>query len=147
MSEGFPIHALRPGHKVLSLFSAAFGGRQDVKYIFEAGVKDCLCVDINQFGLRLMPFPYKYLTDDCFEYINRAYSGGFKFDVIVSDHWTNQDPKIHDEYFEKLDSMAHTLILGISQVYLNTLPKPPSGILYKRSHYMGGVYWRLIEKK
>lgn len=143
---GFPSHVLKPSHKVLSLFSAAFGGKQDVKYIHEAGVENCLLVDINAACLSRMDFPYQKLCADCFEFIDKAHAKREKFDIIVSDHWTGQDKEIHGTYFEKLSQMAPILILGICQQYINTLPSLPKGTYYKRSDFNGGVYWRLINR-
>lgn len=144
---GFPSHVLKPSHKVLSLFSAAFGGKQDVKFIHEAGVKTCLMVDINAASLKLMDYPYEKICADCFEMIDRIYERKEKFNVVVSDHWTGQDTKIHGEYFEKLRSIAPILILGICQTHINTQPSLPPGLYYKRGGYNGGVFWRLIQRQ
>lgn len=103
-------------------------------------------VDINANSLNRMEYNYQKLCGDCFEMIDRICATKEKFDVIVSDHWTGQDAKIHGLYFEKLRTIAPILILGIAQTYLSTLPSLPSGIYYKRSDYRGGIYWRLIDK-
>lgn len=145
--RGFPIHVLNPKQKVLSLFVAAYGGQQDIVYVHKAGVKTCLMVDLNARSLSLMTYPYQKVCGDCFQMIDKIFDSKEKFDVITSDHWTGQDQKIHGPYFEKLKSIAPTLILGISQTYINTLPYLPDGLYYKRSDYNGGIYWRLIERK
>lgn len=144
---GFPSSVLNPKLKVLSLFVAAYGGQQDIEFIHKAGVKTCLMVDLNAKSLGLMAYPYHKVCGDCFEMIDKIYESKEKFDVITSDHWTNQDEKIHGPYFEKLSAIAPTLILGICQRYINTLPSLPSGIYYKRGLYAGGTFWRLIERK
>lgn len=143
----FPSQVLKPQHKVLSLFCAAFGGQQDVRFIHEAGVKDCTLVDYDAEKLATVTYPYRKVCGDCFEFIELAYHRGEKYDVIVSDHWTNQDTEIHWRYFDKLRKMAPVLILGICQVYLDTLPERPEGEYFKRSAFRGGIYWRLIQDK
>lgn len=144
---GFPSHVLKPKDKVLSLFTAAFGGQQDIKFIHKAGIKTCLMVDINTASLNRMEYNYQKLCADCFETIDRIFETKEKFDVVTSDHWTGQDFRIHGTYFEKLKAIAPTLILGISQTYLTTLPSLPEGLYYKRSDLNGGIYWRLITPK
>lgn len=144
---GFPSHVIKPKHRVLSLFVAAFGGVQDVKFVHAAGVKECVMVDMNAASLKRMEYPYHKLCSDCFEVIDRIHASKEKFDVITSDHWTGQDGQIHSKYFEKLRDIAPTLILGISQHYMNTLPSLPEGLYYKRSDYQGGIFWRLIQRR
>jgi hypothetical protein len=141
---GFPLQVIKPTDKVLSLFCAAYGGQQDVHHIFLAGVTKCTMVDIDDVKLKAMRFSYDRLCADCFEIIDRFYVSGEKFDVVVSDHWTGQDEKIHGDYLAKLKVLAPVRILGICSKYLKTQEKTPDGTYYKRSNFNGGVYWRLL---
>jgi len=142
---GFPSSILQPRFTVLSLFSAAFGGEQDVQFIHKAGVVDCELIDIdyNKVSALGEKYGYKYSSIDAFILIEVE---TFQRNIIVSDHWTNQDAKIHGKYFDKLKSLATDyLILGISQAYIDTLDAIPEGDYYYRSDFQGGVYWRVIE--
>lgn len=144
---GFPSQVIKRHHKVLSLFVAAFGGKQDVEHIRKAGVQKCVMVDIDASKLNKMNYDYSKICGDCFEIIDVIHKTGEQFDVVTSDHWTGQDEAIHGIYFEKLCAIAPIRILGISQKYLNTLNSLPEGLYYKRSDFNGGVFWRLHTDK
>ena len=142
--EGFPSHLFSKKTTVISLFSAAFLGENDVQFIAEAGVVNCLLVDIDGQNLIQLFESYGYgiCRSDVYQFIN---STSLKVNIIVSDQWTGQDKKINDEYFVRLMEIASDyLVLGISQSYINIIGFVPHGEYYKRSDYRGGVYWRVV---
>lgn len=144
MKRPFPIKLIKRTDSVLSLFSAYYGGEQDVKYIHEAKVTDCVLVDNDSKKLLELPYEYIKVCQDAYSFIDECVENGNKFDVVVSDQWTTQDERIHVEYFERLLSITRrVLILSCTQAYKNDNTKDK--YLF-RSEYNGGVYWMIIEK-
>jgi len=147
--NGFPSHLFSPETTVLSLFSAAFGGEQDIKFLHEAGITKVDMVDLDRSKLDALgnKFPgYVCSCMDAFKVIDSCVVESIRYDVVVCDQWTSDDNKINDWYLDRLKSIAsHYLILGISQAYIDTLISIPEGVYYYRSDFRGGVYWRVIE--
>ena len=141
----FPKEYLRPTDKVVCLFSAAFGGVHDVKYVHEAGVKDCIMVDWDEEKLAAMKYDYTKVKADCFSFIDECVDNGALFDVVISDQWTQQIKIINTDYLERLKKITkRVLIVGCSQLYLNDNEvKEP---LMWRSTHLGGIFWRIIVK-
>lgn len=140
----FPKEYLKSTDKVLCLFSAAFGGRQDVQYVYDAGVEDCIMIDNDVEKLAALQFPYKKIEYDCFKYIDECVRLEERFDVVISDQWTQQMAIINTDYLERLKQITkRVLIIGCSQIYLdegNTV----TDLLIKRSTHLGGIFWRVI---
>lgn len=142
--SNFPIEYVSDNDKVLCLFSAAFGGKNDVLHLVEKGVKNVYVLDNDYHKLIDLSrnTGYKMLYWDAFTYLNQADT---VFDVIISDHYTNVDERIHKEYFERLKRMCRKwLILGIAQKYMDKHGKP-DGEYVQRSEYEGGIFWRVIK--
>jgi len=149
IETGFPVEILKPEFTALSLFSAAFAGEQDVKYLHESGIKKVELVDNDRSKLDVLgsKFPtYVCNCEDAFKIIDLCCTSNIRYDIVISDHWTSDDNKINDWYLDRLKQIAMKyLILGISQPYLDTLDSIPEGNYYYRSDYQGGVFWRVIE--
>lgn len=143
----FPEQYLKDTDRVLSLFCAYFGGKQDIIYIKKAGIKDCIMIDHNEEKLTAMDYPeYTSILGDCFEYIDKYINEGKEFDVVISDQWTNQMVIINKNYLDKLKRITkRILIVGCSQEYIDKYGMPEDELI-KRSEHMGGIFWRIIKK-
>jgi hypothetical protein len=140
----FPKEYIRSSDKVLCLFSAAFGGSQDVRYVYDAGVKDCVMVDNDKIKLLELKFPYTKVEGDCFNFIDECVKNNEKYDVVISDQWTQQMEIINTNYLERLKQITkRVLIIGCSQIYLDA-GNIVTDLLIKRSEHMGGIFWRVI---
>ena len=146
MNETFPKEYLKETDSILCLFCAAFGGVQDVKYVYEAGIKDCIMVDWDKEKLMAMKYPYAKVEADCFDYIDKCIAENKIFDVVISDQWTQQMDIININYLERLKQITkRVLIIGCSQQFIdkgNIVNEP----LLKRSTHLGGIFWRIITK-
>jgi len=141
-----PFKIIRPMHSVLSLFSCGFDGRNDLLYIKARGVTECKMVDIDSEALerceRIYGFTQHY--GDAFAFIKNAFNRGDKYDVIVADPWTAQEPRLW-QLLPALRAMAwHGLILGISRRNDHIIASQPDTTHWKamqRSSHNGGVLW------
>jgi hypothetical protein len=144
IKEGFPYEHILPKDTVLSLFSAAFYGENDVKHLYKIGCRNVLMIDIDQVKLIAMQNKYKYeiLCTDVFEFLKNNKK---IFDIVISDQWSNDDLRIHETYFCRLLNIARKrLILGCTEAYIQGhFPVP--GEYFKRSDFNGGTYWRSIQ--
>jgi hypothetical protein len=147
MKTGFPKELFKPEMSVLSLFSAAFTGRNDVNYIKEAGCTNVTLVDYDIKKLSETSEKYKYnaVCIDIFKALeNNESLGGH--DIVISDQWTQHDELIHVKHLDKLLKTAKKyLILSCNEYWLKGR-RPEPGEYYKRSDYQGGTYWRVICK-
>lgn len=112
----FPTDVLRPSDATLSLFVAAFGGRQDCAHLRDAGVLAAMCVDNDREKLDAMrgryPESWTFVCGDGFEFIDNARG---KWDVLTLDPWGGEMQGFVRERLPKLLAMTRrTLILGVA---------------------------------
>lgn len=144
----FPSDLLRPTDSVLCLFSAAYKGEHDVAFVKEAGCTDVLLIDNDETKLQetAMQHEYGYKCCDAFDYIIFAASTDMKWDVVITDQWSNQDIEINVAYLDMLLRIARRhLILGYCKRNFNNCLIGPGRYMH-RSDHLGGVYWRIIDK-
>ena len=131
---------------VLCLFSAAFHGVNDVKFIHEIGCRDVMLID-NNFDKLVETGQLYHFNTSCFDIIEaleQNQSFGLH-DVVISDQWNgSMEELIHGKYFTKMLSMTRKiLILSCSEQ--NLQGQRPYGEYYLRNAtYLGGIYWRVI---
>lgn len=137
----FPDLILRPEFTVLSLFSAAFLGKNDISFIHKAGIKQCTMIDIDLDKLIQMNklFNYSYVCEDALKVIDNCSE---RFDVVISDQFTNMNKDVWQRYDKLKQITSKYLIIGVSGSFMKEY-KLPEGELYKRSENYGGVYWHV----
>jgi len=143
----FPTEILHPDRSVLCLFSAWYIGEHDVAFVHATGCMDVLLIDRDADRLQRTSVQYGYKSKCCdvFDFITLAIATGKKWDVIITDQWSDQDFQINVEWFERLKSICNkTLCLGYCKRGFNEEFIPP-GRYVQRSDYLGGVYWRIVE--
>jgi hypothetical protein len=147
--KGFPVELLQPHFTVLSLFAAAFGGEQDIKFLHEAGISKVEMVDNDRAKLDALAVKFPGYTCNCtdaFAVIDACVNANIRFDIVISDQWTSDDNKINDWYLDRLKRIGMKyLIVSVNQIYIDSLESIPPGEYYYRSDFRGGVYWRVIE--
>lgn len=143
----FPVELLHPDQKALCLFASAFGGGNDVRHLKFHMLKDVELVDNDAKTLREMDlYGYKLTLGDAFKVIAEKVLNREKYDIVVSDQWTNMDELIHGKWMPELKALCRGwLIVGLSQTYLNEHPEYKPERMMKRSDYRGGVYWVIID--
>ena len=144
IKTGFPSELFNRKTTVLSLFSAAFYGENDVQHIHKAGVKSCILVDTDRHRLTATAEMYRYtkICADAFTLIDSFNLIRSKFDIVVADPYTGVKMARTYDYLPKLLNIASNyLIIGCTTEYLND-----TDTFYFRSNHSGGIYWRVICK-
>ena len=147
MSNVFPTEILRPEHSVLCLFSAWYTGEHDVAFVKKAGCTDVLLVDLDSRRLQATSIMYDYQAKVCdaFDFITLSVASGRKWDVVITDQWSNQDQLINVEWLDRLKQICNkTLCLGYCKRWFGDKFFRPGRYVH-RSDHLGGVYWRIIE--
>jgi hypothetical protein len=127
--------------KVLCLFSSAFGGLNDVRYVHKIGVKECDCVDLMHPS-EMAIYKYNLITHDVFDFIDNCKT---VYDVVIADPFTNLNKKINIGYLDKLKTLATKyLILGITQDEIETW-EIKDVCLLRNPNLASGIYWRIIK--
>lgn len=150
----FPIHLLRPGDRVLCVFSAAFLGRNAEAYIRDAGHLDVTCVDHDKAKLdemaKLYPAEWTFVCADAWTY--PATQPPLSFDVVVLDPWTQHVDRVMDAASEWAALARRVVVFGVTAAWLvdpstaglrhffSRHGVTPESVI-KRSDYMGGVWW------
>lgn len=142
----YPGAAIRGHETALCLFCAAWHGRQDAYWLADAGLRTT-CVDFDEGRLREMhdiyPDDWEFLVGDAFD---TKHWRNMQWDVVSLDPFSN----LFDRCAENLPlwcSLAnHVVILGMDDRPLEA----PDGWRItdrrKRSDYLGGVYWVVLER-
>ena len=136
----------------LCLFSAEWLGMQDDYWIAQAGLRGT-CVDLNGDNLgrmrELYPAAWEFVTDDAYEFAQRAVEAGSQWDVVTLDPWTGQFQQCADLLPTWATLARRVVVLGHGH-YRLTRPEAPEGwrlaFDIKRSDYKGGIYWLVFTK-
>ena len=143
MKNGFPVEVLPQCSSVLSVFSAAFLGRNDIEFIHKAGITDCFLVDRDKEKLEGMKtlFGYGFHCGDAFEFVRNHKK---KYDLVITDQWSSMDSYTWDNRELFLNLATKYLIMGIcyEQKKYNQVPE---GEFFHRSDNFGGVFWHLTK--
>ena len=143
----FPAELLKPEYSVLCLFAAQYIGEHDVYFVRKAGCTDVLLIDNNEQKLNAtcVMHGYKGKCCDAFDFILMAAGTGMKWDVVITDQWSDQDVRINIGFFDQLKKIARKhLILGYCKRWFNEQMIQPGRYIH-RSDHLGGVYWRIID--
>lgn len=150
--ESYPTKVLEGCESALVLFAAAFLGKQDAFWIAEAGLQ-ADCVDIDEARLAQMadlyPGDWFFTVMDVFEFAEAAKEAGQQWDVVSIDCPTGLFSKCAEEVGLWCGLARHAVILGHGGAS-SRAPLPRGWRLTdwrKRSSFMGGVYWAVLEKK
>ena len=153
----FPAELLRKDDTALCLFCAAFGGRQDAVFLRDAGLRDVTCVDIDGEKLNAMkpsfPTSWEWRQSDAFAVIDEAVT---QWDVVTVDAWSNLEDQVLSRFDKLLSMTKRVLVVGVSMPRLEAMGIDPSRAsssllghnvtFRKRSSYLGGTYWIVMEK-
>jgi hypothetical protein len=96
-SLAYPVQHLAGQQSAAAFGVAAFLGRNDVVYIFDAGIPKVTLVDIDERGLGMMkliyPSHWEYITSGYQEYLGGVRDAGDRYDVVACDLplWTAED--------------------------------------------------------
>jgi hypothetical protein len=127
--------------KVLCLFSSAFGGLNDVRYVHKIGVKECDCVDLVHPS-EMNIYGYNLITADVFQFIDQCTK---VYDIIIADPFTNKNGLMNLHCLDKLKTLATKyLILGITQNEIEAW-EIKDVCLLRNPNLASGIYWRIIK--
>lgn len=142
--SNFPIDEIEITDSVVCICCTAFGGENDVRHIFDKGVKNVWLVDIDRVGLYSMQdkYGYKCVEKDWYEFVQSCIAKEKTFDVVVVDGWTNMDEAIWSAVDDIAKICRRLMIIGISQAYA-TQAGISTRTMVKRSDHNGGVYWAI----
>lgn len=142
----YPGHLIRGRVDALVLFAAAWLGRQDAYWIYDAGLK-ATCVDRDQEKLdemkALYPDTWEFVNGDVYDFAENTWD---TWDVVSLDCPSDQFQKCADKLQLWCDLAHEAVILGTG---VGTYYRVPDGWkvsdVRKRSTYLGGVYWTCLE--
>ncbi len=143
----YPTDALTGLSTAFMGFCAGFLGRQDCVWVADARL-DATCVDIDLERLDEMtpmyPAAWRFVHADVFEYARQRYAQGARFDVVSLDPPTN----LFDRVADTVDLWCR---LARQVVIVGTARGTPLGwhisSVIRRSHYQGGTYWTVLERR
>lgn len=146
----YPQRVLEPAETALVLFAAGFYGRQDAVWVAEAGAQ-ATCVDTDQERLTAMeavyPADWEFVKRDSFTYARTWRVAGRRWDVVSIDCPSNLFNRCADEIGLWCDVAKRAVILGTGQ---RTKVVAPDGWkvteTLRRSDYLGGVFWKVLER-
>lgn len=105
--KDFPIELLRHAKSAACFFCAAFGGKQDVKYVCDAGIQDVMLVDLDGEKLDAMklnyPSNWRYIQGDAFQVVKEV---NRRLDIVICDPFLSMSGKVLGENFDAFYSLA-----------------------------------------
>lgn len=165
----FPTELLRGARSAACFYCAAFGGRQDVIHVADAGVPEALLVDTDGARLgEMLPYleaapGWSIRCQDAIECARNLADVGRKFDVVILDPFTGDSmARAMNSIQDFLTIATLHVVAGVSKDWFDAQGVPPDsgGLdrwadenivicdavrLVRRSDFRGGTWWAVLE--
>jgi hypothetical protein len=152
----------------ICFFCAAFYGRNDVIFLHDGGIRSISLVDVEKEKLEVMTSIYPTVTEsfceDAFEVAKRLRASGRRFDVVVTDPFTNLCSRTLVESFDDFEALTEKIWLcAVNGIELEELglEKTPEALQawltsqgrtrlrverlhLRNSGLSGGFYWLVL---
>jgi hypothetical protein len=146
----YPRDRLEGCETALVLFAAAFHGQQDAIWMADAGLTaTCVDVDAEKLGEMEAVYPagWEFVQEDAFEYtISADIEHRRTWDVVSLDCPSNLFDECADFLPLWCELANRAVILGTG---VSTVVEPPPAWRVterlRRSNFLGGVYWTVLE--
>jgi hypothetical protein len=166
-AKSFPSHVVDGDPRTLSLFSAAFLGRNDCIHLADGRVTDVLCVDLDDEKLARMraiyPATWRFASGDAYVVAECLRASDERFDLVVVDGWTGEAERMLTRNLPLWLSLSRrwTLLMAPKPWFAaqEIAPEPRAveewarrvhGIdvtvesLHWRADWEGGVWWIVV---
>lgn len=165
----FPTELLQGIDSVLSLFSGAFAGRNDLIHVVDAGVQSICCNDVQADCLDELRRLYgdlisEYALGDAFALVKEYRAAGRSFSAMIADPFTGLMPRLWMEIGDFLAVAERYAIVGICGDCLSALGTSEKTLdswlqakglgewrvlrLQERNAALaGGVHWAVLQRK
>lgn len=143
----YPGGVLRGRETALILFAAGFLGKQDAYWVADAGLVGT-CVDRDGHLLeqmrRMYPADWQFVQADVYEWATRRFR---RWDIVSLDCPSDQFQRCADLLEVWCDIAQHAVILGTGVTTTFMVPEGWAVTdVRKRSDFVGGVYWTVLER-
>jgi hypothetical protein len=112
---GFPTQVLSQCNSALSLFCAAYLGRNDLIFLYDSFIPNVTCVDIDGDSIDalkiIFPPRWKYITQPYMDFIESEIKNGSSYDLVVADPWMGMNREVAWTNFNLLRKLSNKYII------------------------------------